>query len=66
MSKLKNVQEVEDFYCKKCGSTTAIHIGNLELIRCMGCDTYYERGDVWTESCKPPTNLDAPPPASPC
>lgn len=35
----------EDFYCSRCGSTTAIFLHNLNLIRCMGCLSLYKKGD---------------------
>ena len=30
------------FYCKLCGSMTAIKLENLGQVRCMGCDARYE------------------------
>ena len=40
---------VEDFYCKHCGSMTAIKLENLMAIRCMGCDARYkfDKYGVW-------------------
>ncbi len=64
---MKETQFEKDFYCENCGSTTALHIGNLRVIRCMGCDNYYKRGDDWVISLKPPINPNEPPPTrSPC
>ena len=44
---------VKDFYCKQCGSMTAIIIVNLNKIRCLGCDQFYEKGDKWVEIERP-------------
>ncbi|MBA7581881.1 hypothetical protein ES708_23794 [subsurface metagenome] len=43
----KDEHFVDGFYCKECGSTTAVVVGNLSLVRCMGCLRLYERGPVW-------------------
>jgi hypothetical protein len=40
---------VDDFYCKKCGSMTALKIGNSEYIRCVGCLALYFKGEKWEE-----------------
>ena len=39
---------IEDFYCRSCGSTTAILIKNLKLIRCIGCFALYRVGDKYS------------------
>ena len=41
---------VDDFYCRICGSTTAVKIDNSRYIRCMGCLTLYKKGDDWVAS----------------
>jgi len=40
---------IAGFYCKSCGSMTAIKLRNLKQIRCMGCDARYEfdKYGVW-------------------
>ena len=38
----------EDFYCENCGSMTAIHIKNLNQVRCMGCDAVFQHSKPWT------------------
>ena len=70
---MKDKDFVKGFYCCKCGSTTAIIVGNLKVVRCMGCLTVYEEGDKWRISDKyfvwhPPVDIKnnlQPPPAKP-
>uniref|UniRef100_A0A6M3KYS4 Uncharacterized protein n=1 Tax=viral metagenome TaxID=1070528 RepID=A0A6M3KYS4_9ZZZZ len=43
----------EDFYCRNCGSTTAMKIGNLNKVRCMGCDLFYKTSLPFTPTLSP-------------
>ena len=47
---MKHSHFVEGFYCRKCGSTTAIIIYNLNMARCIGCLRLYIRGNDWEET----------------
>jgi len=55
----------EGFWCCKCGSTTAIKIGNSRFIRCMGCLTLFAEGEKWEAHNHPTIHpiADEPPPA---
>lgn len=39
---MSNENFAQDFYCRACGSTTAINIPNIGKVRCMGCLQLYK------------------------
>ncbi len=52
-NKMKDIHFVDDFWCGRCGSTTAIRIENLKIIRCMGCDQFFKISEPFTAVVSP-------------
>ena len=58
---MKEERFVKGFYCRYCGSTTAIYIDNLKKIRCMGCDLFFREGDDFVPTKTPLEALQSRP-----